>query len=167
MSKHVAILPTAALALALLAGCGSGSQATGDDSLPEETESASVTAAAAEHLTAESGDEYARSVQTWSPYMELWRVDGTSVTYTEINCLGDAGEVTPGTWTDDTITWEGRSPIHGAGMGNTSSMEPLTEDTLHRVGARESATSDIEGQLTAHIEKCKEVGETVGGILLG
>lgn len=147
--------------------CGSSSQATGDDSSLDETESASVTAAAAEHLTAEPGDEYALSVQSWVPHMQLWRVDDTSVTYTETNCLGDAGEVTAGVWEDDTVTWEGRSPIHGAGMGNTSSMDPLTETTLHRVGARESATSDIEGQLTAHVEKCKETGETVGGILLG
>lgn len=165
--RRAIALPAAALALAALAGCGSSSQATGDGSTSEETESPSVIAAAAEHLTGEPGDEYAVSIQTWSPYMQLWRVDGTSVTYTQINCLGDEGEVTAGTWTDDTITWEGRSPIQGAGMGNTSLMEPLTEDTLHRVGARESAVTDIEGELTAHVEKCKEAGETVGGILLG
>lgn len=161
--RRVMALPTTALALALLAGCGSG----GDPAAAEATESTSVIAAAAEHLTAEPGHEYAVSIQTWSPYMQLWRVDGTAVTYTQINCLGDEGEVTTGTWEGNTITWDGRSPIHGAGMGSTSSIEPLTEDTLHRVGARESAVSDIEGQVTAHVEKCREAGKTVGGILLG
>lgn len=63
------------------------------------------------------GRTQAVSIQAFSPYMELWRVAGTSVTYTAINCLGDSGEMTAGTCTDDTIIWEDRSPIHGAGMG--------------------------------------------------
>lgn len=153
---------TAAFAVALLAGCGSSDQ----DAPEDGAESVSVMAAAAEHLTSEPGVEYAVSIQAWAPYLQLWRVDGDAVSYSEISCLGTDGDVTTGTWEGSRITWDGRSPIQGAGMGSTTSVE-LTEDTLHRVGARESAVSDIEGELTAHVEKCEAAGKTVGGILLG
>src|SRR5699024_5639412 len=115
--------------------------------------------------TAEPGTEYALSVETWSPYLELWRLDGAAVTYTEINCLGQH-DATGGTIEGEDITWDGSSPIHGAGTGSTTYLSELTDTTLHRSGARESATTDVEGQLTAHVERCEAAGETLGGILL-
>ncbi|WP_156913987.1 hypothetical protein [Brevibacterium album] len=143
-------MPIAALALALT-GCGGGGQAESDGgSTAEEV----------------GPQEYALSVAAFSPFVEKWTVDGESVTFEKVNCLGQAEE-TAGTWEDDIITWEGENPMLGAGMGLTTLMEPLTDEELWPVGAREVAVPNVDGQMEAHVDKCREAGETVGEILLG
>lgn len=45
------------------------------------------------------------SVQTWSPYMARWAIDGTALRYSTINCLGDE-KVTKYTLADGKNTWD-------------------------------------------------------------
>lgn len=155
--RRAIALSAAALAVALLTGCGSGG---------EETSTAAEQPSEQTQQSESGPKKYALSVQTWSPYMEVWTVDGSAVTYEKVNCIGDV-ESTTGTWTEGAITWDGENPRVGAGPNSTTSMAPLTDDVLRPLAAREDAVSDLEGQRAAHIEKCKEAGETVGKIVLG
>lgn len=150
MRRVIAGLQVAGLAL-VLAGCGGGGQADEAGGSAEDEIGPKV---------------YAQSVQAFSPYVEKWTTDGTSVTFEKINCLGDTEE-TQGTWEDATITWAGQNPMLGAGTGLTTQMDPLTDESLHRVGAMGSAVSDVDGQMDAHVERCQEAGEAVGENLLG
>lgn len=54
----------------------------------------------------------------------------------------------------------------GAGPTSPTSIE-VTDDSLHVVGERETAVTDLEGQKKKHVTKCKDAGETVGKIVLG
>ncbi|OYO00727.1 hypothetical protein CGZ95_08885 [Enemella evansiae] len=158
MKRITAALPVVALAL-VLTGCGSGGQAT-------ETES-TENAAATETATPAGPPLYALSVQAWSPYLEKWTIDGQDVTYEKVNCLGQSEETT-GTWGEkDRIEWNGPNPLPGAGPTSTTSMTPLTDDSLSVLGAREAAVPDVDGQTREHVKKCKDAGETVGKVLLG
>lgn len=149
-------------------GCGTEA-ADADTTTPgapeDETEAPDDTASDTGSASGE-GKVYAQSIQAFSPFLEKWTVDGKSVVFEKLNCLGES-EKTTGTWEGNKITWDGSNPMVGAGTGLTTQMEPLTDNSLHRVGASGSAVPDFDGQLDAHIEKCTEAGETLGGILLG
>ena len=67
MKRITAALTVAIAAVALITGCSAAGGAGGQDK------------ATAEESTA---TQYAVSVQAWSPYLEVWTVDGPEVTTT-------------------------------------------------------------------------------------
>lgn len=150
MKRITAALPVAIAAATLITGCSAAGGAGDKDSTTTDEPRATT---------------YAVSVQAWSPYLEVWTVDGTEVTHDKINCLGQKDSVA-GTLADGSITWEGDNPMPGAGPTSPTSIE-MTDDSLHVVGERETAVIDLEGQKEQHIDKCKDAGETVGKIVLG
>lgn len=148
MKRMIMALPAAALALALV-GCG-GHQTADKDS---ETDSD------------DKSTTYAHAVQNWNPYLEVWRVDGDQIQYSRINCMAQEKKVVAGTLVNGTITWDGANPQTGYGEDSPTSVE-ITEDSLKVVGSPDTAVTDLEGQKTAHIETCKDAGESVGEIIL-
>ena len=76
MKRITAALPVAIAAVTLITGC-SAAGGTGDKDSTTADEPRATT--------------YAVSVQAWSPYLEVWTVDGTEVTHDKINCLGQEG----------------------------------------------------------------------------
>ena len=150
MKRITAALPVAIAAATLITGCSAAGGAGEVDSTTADEPTATT---------------YAVSVQAWSPYLEVWTVDGAEVTHALVNCLGQKDSVA-GTLTDGSITWKGDNPMPGAGPTSPTSIE-MTEGSLHAVGERETAVTDLEGQKKEHFVKCKNAGESVGQIVLG
>lgn len=187
IKRITALIPAAVLSIGLLAACGLAEPGETPPGQPSSEQSAQEEPTGQEEQPAEQAEKqptesedgvvaqdpipddglprYAASVQAWSPYLEVWTVDGSSITHTKTDCTG-SDEETTGTLDGSRITWDGDNPMTGSGKNATTSVE-MTEETFGQVGSRDTATTDLEGQREAHVEKCVEAGETVGKIVFG
>lgn len=138
-----------------------------DDESPEADATADPTKTRA--VTLDSGADYARAVQAFSPYIELWTIDGDSIKYEDRNCVKTKSEGT-GTLEPDEgglrhVRWDGEeSPLDPNALLTVDleiDDEHLTEPGLPK---QDWSVPDVEGQEKKFVEMCLEAGETVTGI---
>lgn len=141
--------------------------APSDDESPEAEATADPTKAAA--VTLDSGADYARAVQAFSPHIELWTIDGDSIEYVDRSCVSTKAEGV-GTLGPDQggvreVTWSGNENPLNPHAQLTINLE-IDDEHLSEAGLSTSwwSTPDVEDQEREFIEMCIEAGETVTGI---
>jgi hypothetical protein len=147
-------------------------------SAPPSTEPTEAASSPATAQLLDSGADYARAVQAFSPRLELWTIDGDSITLVERNCVGQKPIDVTGTLGPDaggvrTVTWDLEdgelNPLSAHGGGYDTSPENTLEiDEEHLVEkdlpADRYATPDVDEQEAEFIGMCRDLGETVVGI---
>lgn len=108
-------------------------------------------------------------MQAFSPYVELWTIDGDTIEYVNRDCIetksegtGTLGPVEGGL---RKVRWSGeRSPLDPNAL-MTVDLE-IEDKHLTESGRPEHnwALPDVEGQETEFIGMCADLGETVTGI---
>ncbi|KQR04316.1 hypothetical protein ASF74_16590 [Arthrobacter sp. Leaf145] len=126
-------------------------------------------------LTPESGVQYVRAMQGFSPEFEQWVLnrEKSEVTYKRVNCLGEGEGLGAGTvgWTDAMgdqsasveITWDGESPMD-IGQAPTVEYEISDRQLVVSVTEAASARTDIEVERFKNI--CAETGQAIAGLVL-
>ena len=138
-----------------------------DDESPEADATADPTKAPA--VTLDSGADYARAVQAFSPYIQLWTIDGDSITYEDRNCVKTKSEGTGTLGPDEgglrQVRWDGEeSPLDPMALMTVDleiDDEHLTESGMPK---QEWSLADVEGQEKKFVDMCLETGKTVTGI---
>lgn len=120
-------------------------------------------------VTLDSGADYARAVQAFSPYIQLWTVEGDSITFEDRNCVKTKSEGTGTLGPDEgglrQVRWDGEeSPLDPNALLTVDleiDDEHLTESGMPM---QDWSLPDVEGQEKKFVEMCLEAGETVTGI---
>ncbi|WP_460944225.1 hypothetical protein [Okibacterium endophyticum] len=114
---------------------------------------------------------YIRTIQDFSPLLEVWTVDEAAGTleYRRYTCLGTTdsagglpgagvGSLTPGEDEGEwTVTWEGESPMRMSRSATESLV--ITERTLDNSGDIASTHHDIE--IDRYVGVCGDTGEAI------
>lgn len=204
LSRGFVILVLACLAFLWLAGCSyPGSEAYRQQSNNEEPaptitlestdekseemptdnaddeEEAETPSSGSEALSIEpdSGTAYLHAEQAFSPLLERWVVDGSTMRYTRWNCTGEvqvdvSGAITVSTNNDGQeiheVTWDGENPELYTGNAATTDLI-ITDEVL--IGPYQTddrrAIANTDAELQTYITMCGKAGKDLADFVLG
>lgn len=143
-----------------------GSEA--ESSAPAETESAAPSQEAGTTIDLGSdevkGTVYLEAVQSFSPYLSKFVIDGDTLHYTKYTCLGEdkgsraSGKLTAWSVNEEKkeIQWPGDSDLQTGPVAVTDQFL----ETIYVTGD-EMASSDLEAQQNAFSSMCLDAGQTI------
>ncbi|WP_433674794.1 hypothetical protein [Microbacterium gorillae] len=116
-------------------------------------------------LSTEEGTVYLHAVQAFSPRLERWVVDGDTLIFQELDCLGRTKKDVTANLVDtgaDTYlaTWEGDNPL----MHSPQSKLTIT-DTALTPDYGEIASSRAEAQADIYQNMCIEAGGAIASFI--
>jgi hypothetical protein len=139
--------------------------ADGDDAAPTEFPATEEPDENAVDLSAEDGTVYLHAVQAFSPRLERWVVDGDTLIFQELDCLGRTKKDVTANLVDTgantfLATWEGDNPL----INSPQSALTIT-DTALTPDYGEIASSRAEAQADIYQNMCIEAGGSIASFI--